>query len=111
MPKVFHCSRINLNITMKSIQTGLSQRIWDVLGCRGFLLTNYQSEIPEYFEIGTDLECYENTTELLEKVQFYLTHDDIRQAIAENGYRKVQAGHTYIHRVLQILKTVFPQLT
>ncbi|MBO5166783.1 MAG: glycosyltransferase [Lachnospiraceae bacterium] len=109
MPKVFHCSRINLNITMKSIQTGLSQRIWDVLGCRGFLLTNYQSEIPEYFEIGTDLECYENTAELLEKVQFYLTHDDIRQAIAENGYQKVKAQHTYIHRVLQILKTVFIQ--
>ena len=111
MPKVFHCSRINLNITMKSIQTGLSQRIWDVLGCRGFLLTNYQSEIPEYFEIGTDLECYENTAELLEKVQFYLAHDDIRQTIAENGYQKVKAQHTYIHRVLQILKTVFPQLT
>lgn len=108
MPKVFHLSRINLNITMKSIQSGLSQRIWDVLGCRGFLLTNYQSEIPEYFEIGTDLECYENTTELLEKVQFYLTHDDIRRTIAENGYQKVKAQHTYIHRVLQILKTVFP---
>lgn len=107
MPKVFHYSRINLNITMKSIQSGLSQRIWDVLGCGGFLLTNYQSEIPEYFTIGTDLECYEDTGELLDKIEYYLTHDDIRRSIAENGYRKVASAHTYIHRVLQILKIIF----
>ena len=52
MPKIFHASKINLNITMRPIETGLSLRIWDVLGCGGFLITNYQAEIPEYFEIG-----------------------------------------------------------
>ena len=39
MPEVFFRSKINLNITIRSIQTGLSQRVWDILGCRGFLLS------------------------------------------------------------------------
>ncbi len=109
MPRVFRYSKINLNITMRSIQSGLSQRIWDVLGCGGFLLTNYQSEIPEYFTIGEDLECYENLADLKEKITFYLAHDDIRYEIAQNGLKKTREQHTYIHRVLQIMRILFPQ--
>lgn len=110
MPIIFHQSKINLNITIRSIQTGLSQRIWDVLGCRGFLLTNYQSELPEYFEVGKDLDCYESISECREKIAYYLTHDDIRHEIIENGYKKVQAMHTYQIRIAQILKTVFQKI-
>ncbi|MGN0432516.1 MAG: DUF3880 domain-containing protein [Lachnospiraceae bacterium] len=111
MPKVFYFSKINLNITMKPIQSGLSQRIWDVLGCRGFLLSNYQSEIPEYFTVGEDLDCYESLAELKNKIRYYLTHDDIRNSIAQSGYEKVKSRHTYIHRILQIMQVLFPQFT
>ena len=106
MPFVFQQSKINLNITMCSIQTGLSQRIYDILGCGGFLLTDYRGEIPEYFEIGTDLDCYETLEECHEKVAYYLTHDDIRREIADNGYQKVKAMHTYQIRIARILKIV-----
>lgn len=107
MPKIFRCSKINLNITIKSIQSGLSLRVWDTLGCGGFLLSNYQSEIPEYFEIGTDLECYESLADLKEKATYYLTHDDIRQEIAHNGYCKVKQLHTYEIRIATMLKALF----
>lgn len=107
MPMVFNCSRINLNITIKPIQSGLSLRVWDILGCGGFLLSNYQSEIPEYFKIGTDLDCYESIADLKRKVAFYLKHDDLRQEIAHNGYKKVKAMHTYEVRIASIIKTLF----
>lgn len=110
MPLIFNRSKINLNITIRSIQSGLSQRIWDVLGCGGFLLTNYQEELPEYFEIGKDLECYENIEDCFQKVQYYLAHDDIRQEIAANGYKKVKAMHTYTIRIAQMLKKLYPDL-
>lgn len=104
MPKVFHASKINLNITMRPIETGLSLRIWDILGCAGFLITNYQAEIPDYFEIGRDLETYESTAELEEKVHYYLTHEEERVEIAINGYEKVKKYHTYEKRLAQMLK-------
>lgn len=106
MPLIFHQSKINLNITIPSIQTGLSQRIWDVLGCGGFLLSNYQAELPEYFELGTDLDCYETPAELKEKAAYYLSHDDIRMQIAQNGYEKVKEKHSVKHRVLEMLNTI-----
>lgn len=106
MPKIFHASRINLNITMRPIETGLSQRIWDVLGCGGFLLTNWQAEIPAYFEIGRELETYESMEELEHKVRYYLSHENERIEIALNGYEKVAALHTYEIRVAEMIRVL-----
>ncbi len=111
MPQIFRLSKINLNITMKGIQSGLPLRIWDVLGCGGFLLTNYQAEIPSYFEIGRDLECYESVEDCVAKARYYLQHEDIRMEIAQNGYQKVKMMHTYEHRVASILKMLFSDWT
>lgn len=106
MPRIFRNSKINLNITLKSIQTGIPLRVWDILGCGGFLLTNYQAEIPEYLQPGRDLDCYENLSELHDKVQYYLTHEDIRREIAYNGYRRVAEQHTWVHRIVAMLKVL-----
>ncbi len=107
MPKVFYGSKINLNITMRGIQTGMPQRIWDILGCGGFLLTDYREEITEYFEDGKDLVCYRTEHECAEMIDYYLTHDQERESIAGNGHKKVSLFHTYDLRVSQMLKTAF----
>ena len=109
MPKVFYLSKINLNITSRSIESGIPQRIWDILAVGGFCLTNYQPELTEYFEIGKDLEVYHNMDELLEKVDYYLSHEEQRIRIAMNGYQKVRKYHTYRHRLTQALHVVFEE--
>lgn len=106
MPKVFQASKINLNMTMRPIETGLSLRVWDVLGCGGFLLTNYQAELPSYFEIGKDLDAYESLPELLEKVQYYLTHEEERIEIAIHGYEKTARLHSYENRLAEMMQMI-----
>lgn len=110
MPKIFNLSKINLNITMRPIQTGMSLRIFDVMGCGGFLLTNYQTEIPEYFEIGRDLEVFTSPEDLMEKCEYYLTHEEERQAIAKSGYEKVKAYHNINVRMKEMLGIVTSHL-
>ncbi len=110
MPKVFHASRINLNITMRPIESGLSLRVWDVLGCGGFLMTNYQAELPEYFEIGKDLEAYESLSELSEKIRYYLSHEEDRLEIAIRGYEKAAKYHSYETRLAQMIKILTDSL-
>lgn len=106
MPKVFRMSKINLNFTIPNIKSGIPLRIWDVLGCGGFLLTNYQAEIPYYFKEGEDLVCFDSLEDLCEKVGYYLEHEEERKRIAWNGYRKVREKHSYIERIRTILDTV-----
>ncbi|MDD6056907.1 MAG: DUF3880 domain-containing protein [Clostridiales bacterium] len=104
MPKIFHLSKINLNFTSKPIRTGLPMRIWDILGAGGFVLTNYQQELPEYFELGKDLETYASEAELLEKIGYYLEHETERAAIARNGYEKAKANYSLRQRVGELLQ-------
>lgn len=110
MPLIFHKSKINLNITAKSIRSGLSLRIFDVLGCGGFLITNFQSELPDYFEIDKDLVTYESPQDLLDKCSYYLKHEDERIEIANNGYEKVKQFHTWDIRLVQLLQLAFPDI-
>ena len=104
MPKIFRCSKINLNPTAKSIKTGTSQRVWDILGCGGFLISNYQTELSEHFVLGQDLETYNSMEELEDKCAYYLTHEEERKKIAANGYEKVKKYHTYEIRIQQMLE-------
>ena len=106
LPQVFRMSKINLNFTIPNIKSGIPLRVWDVLGAGGFLMTNYQAEIPYYFKEGEDLICFDGINDLCEKAGYYLSHEDERRAIAENGYRKVKEHHNYIERINTMLEMI-----
>jgi len=99
-PYVYKNSKINLNITLRSIGSGIPLRCFDIMGCGGFLLTNYQADLFELFEPNKDFVYYTDYEDLLEKVDYYLKHDEKRERIARNGYEKVKERHTYKERLL-----------
>jgi spore maturation protein CgeB len=106
MPKVFHMSKINLNFTIPNIVTGIPLRVWDVLGAGGFLLTNYQAELPRYLENGKDLVYFEDLPQLLELADYYLEHEEERRLIAAHGCETVRKRHSYMGRLRQMLAAV-----
>lgn len=106
MPLVFKKSRINLNISLRSIKSGIPLRAFDIMGNGGFLLSNYQEDFLENFTPGVDFEYYESEEDLLKKIDYYLTHEAERQAIAKNGHDKVAEAHTYRDRVREMLSAL-----
>lgn len=103
MPYVFHDSRINLNISLRSIKSGIPLRCMDIMSCGGFLLTNFQSDFLMHFTSDEDFVYYEDEADLLQKIDYYLAHDEKRRAIAASGYEKIRAEHSFP----VILTTVF----
>lgn len=103
MPQVFKQSRINLNISLRSIKSGIPLRAFDIMGSGGFLLSNFQADFLDDFIPGEDFAYYESKEDLLAKIDYYLAHDKERQAIARSGHEKVAAAHTYRHRVREML--------
>ena len=106
MPKIFHLSKINLNFTSKPIRTGLPLRIWDILCAGGFVLSNYQEEIPEYLEIGKEIETFASEEELLYKIDYYLEHEEERKIIAKNGYEKAKEKYSLRERVKELIRNI-----
>lgn len=104
MPVIFHESKVNLNTTSKAIRSGIPLRVFDIMGCEGFVLSNYQVELSEFFIEGEEFDCYTSMEEMVEKTAFYLEHEKIRKEIAHNGFLKVQELYNYPGRLEEMLK-------
>lgn len=104
MPKVFKQSRINLNISLKIIKSGIPLRVFDVLACGGFLLTNFQPEMPEYFSMGEDFAVYESMEDLYAKAEFYVRNDSERERIARHGQETIKKYYTFRQQMEKILR-------
>lgn len=107
MPYVFNNSRINLNISLRSIRSGIPLRAMDIMGCNGFLLSNYQADFYDFFVPGEDMAVFESKEDLINKCDYYLEHDNERRQIAANGFGKVNEFHTYKVRLKEIFDVVF----
>ena len=105
MPRVFKASRINLNITLKILQSGIPLRVMDILGSGGFLLSNYQPEIAEHFVNGRDVVMYESIEDALEKAMYYAGNEDLRKEIAKNGHDRAAQLFSYDTQLKKIFET------
>lgn len=103
MPRVFRRSKVNLNITLRSIRSGIPLRILDILAAGGFALTNYQPEIGENFTDGVHLAMCVTPEEMVQKAGYYLQHEDERKEIAEKGREKVWEEFSYERILSRIL--------
>ena len=95
MPLVFAHSKINLNLSLRSIHSGIPLRVLDIMACGGFVMTNRQPEITEYFEDGREVVIFGSVEECLDKIGYYLEHDEERRMIAVAGQQKVQELFPY----------------
>lgn len=90
MPLVFRQSKVNINITLRSIISGIPLRALDIMASGGFLLSNYQKELAEYFEEDKECVFYYDLEDMVLKTDFYIKHEEERKKIAAKGYEKVK---------------------
>lgn len=103
---VYAGSKINLNISLKGIEGGTPQRVMDIMGAGGFVLTNYCEETAGLFEEDKEIVMFKTPEELFEKVEYYLHHNEEREQIARAGHDKVIECYTYENKIKKLLDWV-----
>lgn len=103
---IYAGSKINLNISLKGIEGGTPQRIMDIMGAGGFVMTNYCAETAELFAEDKEIVMFRTPEELVKKAEYYLAHDEERESIADAGRRKVLNCYTYDKKLRQLMKWV-----
>ncbi|MGN0277775.1 MAG: glycosyltransferase [Lachnospiraceae bacterium] len=104
--RIYAHSKINLNLSIKGMEGATPQRVMDITGAGGFAITNYCEETLELFEEDKEIVTYKSPEELLEKVDYYLAHDEERKKIARAGYEKTLNCYTYDKKLTQLMKWV-----
>lgn len=103
MPSLFKTARINLSSSLRAARSAISLRALDVLGCGGFLLSNAQPELMEYFDDRKEVVLFSSIEEAVELAGYYLQHDDLRRSIAAAGYEKVKRDFKYEDKLREML--------
>ena len=80
----------------------------DILGNGGFLLTNFQADFLDYFIPDEDFVYYTDTNDLLDKIEYYLSHEKERIEIAANGHQKAKENHSFEKCFSEVFRIVFP---
>lgn len=103
---IYNKSKINLNISKKSLLTGIPLKCIEIMGSGGFLLTNYQADLFRHFEAGVHFDYYTDEEDLMNKIEYYMEHEDERMMIAENARKIVAENHNLENYIKEILAFV-----
>lgn len=110
MITAFQTSKIVLNFIRKQNITSHNMRTFEVPASNAFLLTQRTVDQAEFFfKEGESVACFSTPEELIQKIRFYLNHEDKRLHLQRNGFEKAQE-----YSLSQQLKNYFntcPQLT
>lgn len=120
MIRVFNESRINLNLTnssswdvrylassLRAIKSSLRSkktieqlkaRIFEVNGCNTFQLSYFVEGLANCYEIDKEIAVYADVNDLIDKIKFYLAHDELRESIAQAAYSRTIRNHTFAQR-------------
>jgi len=82
----------------------LRLRDFEIPICGGFYLTQNCKQLNELFIPGEHLETWNDFSELLDKISYYLKHPQERNAIAQSGIKHCLKYHTWENRFKGLLK-------
>lgn len=105
--KVLNATRINLNFLRKVNRDRHTSRSLEIPACQGFMLAERTDEHLELFTEGKEAEFFDSPEELLQKVQYYLTHETERKSIARAGRERcLNSGYSHHDRLKVMLEKV-----
>lgn len=82
-----------------------TRRCFEIPATKTLMLCEYTDDMNSMFEEGKEAEYFRNKEELVQKVRYYLSHDEEREKIAEAGYQRLlKDGHEVNDRVKEIAR-------
>lgn len=85
-----------------------SDRVFETTGRGGFTIHPYIPGITDHFRDRTDivLYSYDNLVQLKSLIDYYLEHDEEREAIRRAGHERTKQQNTYTQRLDLMIKMV-----
>ena len=96
---LYQRTKIGINTHNRGKYTVGGFRLFELPGNGVMQISDGGEYLGEFFKVGEEIESYDTTEELIDKIKFYLAHDSARERIARAGYRRVLRDHRIGHRL------------
>ena len=104
MIHIYSQSKIVLNLHYPTVPSGGNMRLFEIPLTKSLQIVDRCPS--EWFSDGIDIVLFTDKNDLLNKVNYFLTHEEERARISYNGHKRFLNEHTYHHRVKKILNTI-----
>jgi spore maturation protein CgeB len=101
--RVFRAASVNLNTHHFDDVSDLNQRVFDIAGAGGCQVMDGDRDHQNIFEKPDEIAQFRSVDELREWVRFLIENPRKRQEMGGRCQRKIAGGHTYDHRIREIL--------
>jgi len=91
--KLYQRAKIGINIHNRGDYTVGNYRMFDLPANGVMQISDGGDNLNRFFSVGTEVISYKNTDELIAKVKYYLTHNDEREEIALNGFKRARKDY------------------
>ncbi len=81
-----------------------AKRLFEITGSGAMLLAFAQPGIEKYFVAGKEIVLFTGEADCLEKIRYYLSHEEERASIAAAGKKRTSTEHTFRNRATELLK-------
>ena len=81
------------------MRSSVNQRVFDCPAAGGFLITDNQQDLTDFFDVGVEMIVFDNLEELKEKVSYYLKRPEERERVIRAAQKRIAAHHTHAHRL------------
>jgi spore maturation protein CgeB len=96
------------NQNMRNIPAlSVNPRMFEISGCAAFQLSDYREGLGAMYAPGAELNVFESTGDIIEKLEYYLQNEEARLEAALRGYERTLKEHTYAHRLDRMLSVIF----
>jgi spore maturation protein CgeB len=100
---VFQCSQFK----------EITRRIFEGMACGKMVITDRlpkETGLEELFIDGRDIVYYNDAKDAIDKIKYYAEHDEEREIIAANGFRKTVESHSVRARIDEFERLINDQL-
>ena len=87
----------------------IKARVFEVPGAGGLLVTEKAENLEKFFILDEEIVIFDGIDNLVEKIEYLLSHPDKRDAIAQAAYNRTKAEHSYEARFEPLIETAIEQ--
>ena len=98
---LYQRTKIGFNVHNRGDYTVGSYRLFELPGNGVMQISDGGEYLQSYYDVGKEVVGYRGADELIDRIRYYLDHDDERRDIALNGYRRVMKDHRLKLRMRQ----------
>ncbi len=113
LSKIYQASKV---VVGNNVMTTSAARAWETMLSGGFYMSNYIPEeeditdIRKIIDVGKDVVMFYNKDDLIEKLHYYLNHEEERKEMIARGRKAALEHMTYDMLMKRVLKEVAERL-